>query len=301
MNTEDQDCGHSGNDEIELSIADKWILSRLQHTVAAVSKSLDGYRFDHAAQSIYEFIWTEYCDWYLELSKPVLNAESSCEAAKRGTRKTLIDVLEALLRMTHPIMPFITEEIWQRVAPLAGIEEKTIMLQPYPVSESSLVNNDAENQIQWLKQFILGIRQIRGEMNISPGKPLPVMLENASEQDKTNLELTRHYLDFLAKTESVTLLNQDEDAPESATALVGNMKILIPLAGLIDKQAELDRLNKEIGKISAEMKRLEGKLGNPNFVDKAPEAVVSKEKTKLASAQEAFSHLNDQLNKISAL
>ena len=301
MNTEDQDCGHSGNDEIELSIADKWILSRLQHTVASVSKSLDGYRFDHAAQSIYEFIWNEYCDWYLELSKPVLNAESSSEAAKRGTRKTLIDVLEALLRMTHPIMPFITEEIWQRVAPLAGIEEKTIMLQPYPVSESSLVNNDAENQIQWLKQFILGIRQIRGEMNISPGKPLPVMLENASEQDKTNLELTRHYLDFLAKTESVTLLNQDEDAPESATALVGNMKILIPLAGLIDKQAELDRLNKEIGKISAEMKRLEGKLGNPNFVDKAPEAVVAKEKTKLASAQEAFSHLNDQLNKISAL
>ncbi len=301
MNTEDQDCGHSGNDDIELSVADKWIISRLQETSAAVTKSLDNYRFDHAAQSIYEFIWNEYCDWYLELSKPVLNSDSSSEAAKRGTRKTLIDVLEALLRLTHPIMPFITEEIWQRVAPLSGIDAKTIMLQPYPVSDDKLVDHESEKQIQWLKQFILGIRQIRGEMNISPGKPLPVILENASDRDKSILDITRHYLDFLAKTESVTLLNPDENAPESATALVGNMKILIPLAGLIDKQAELDRLNKEIGKISGEIKRLEGKLGNPNFVDKAPEAVVAKERDKLAAAQEAFSHLNGQLEKITAL
>ncbi len=300
MNTETQDCGYSGNTDIELSIADRWILSKLQNTVASIARAIDNYRFDHAAQSIYEFVWNEYCDWYLELSKPVLNNEDASEAAKRGTRKTLVDVLETLLRMTHPIMPFITEEIWQRVAPLAGNNDATIMLQPYPEADDALIDELAETEMEWVKQFILGIRQIRGEMNISPGKPLPVLLENASEQDKTNLENTRHYMNFLARTESITVLGE-EVAPESATALVGKMKILIPLAGLIDKEAELERLNKEIGKISADVERTEKKLSNPNFVDKAPEAVVQKEKDKLAHAQEALSNLKIQAEKISSL
>lgn len=305
MNTEGHDCGYSGNDEVEYSIADRWIRSKLQDTVEAITKALEGYRFDHAAQAIYEFVWNEYCDWYLELSKPVLNDDSASEAAKRGARKTLVDVLEALLRMTHPIMPFITEEIWQKAAPLAGIgpenELASIMLRPYPVADESLQDAVAETEMEWLKQFILGIRQIRGEMNISPGKPLPVLLENASESDKANLEATRHYLNFLAKTESVTVLPDTEEAPESAIALVGKMKVLIPLAGLIDKEAELERLNKEIGKIEADMKRTEGKLSNANFVDKAPEAVVQKEKDKLAKANDALAQLREQVEKISSL
>jgi valyl-tRNA synthetase len=301
MNVEGQDCGYSGNGEIELSIADRWIRSKLQNTVESITRALEGYRFDHAAQSIYEFVWNEYCDWYLELSKPVLNDDSASEASKRGTRKTLVDVLEALLRMTHPIMPFITEEIWQKAAPLAGIEAPTIMLRPYPVADSSLVDSKAETEMEWLKQFILGIRQIRGEMNISPGKPLPVLLENTSDTDKTNLQATRHYLNFLARTESITVLSETDDAPESAIALVGKMKLLIPLAGLIDKDAELERLNKEIGKIEADVKRTKGKLSNPNFVDKAPEAVVQKEKEKLAKAQDALTQLQEQVDKISSL
>jgi len=301
MNTESHDCGYSGNDEVEYSIADRWIRSKLQDTVAAITKALEGYRFDHAAQAIYEFVWNEYCDWYLELSKPVLNDDSATDAAKRGTRKTLVDVLEALLRMTHPIMPFITEEIWQKAAPLTGIDAPTIMLRPYPVADDLHRDTVAEAEMEWLKQFILGIRQIRGEMNISPGKPLPVLLENASASDQGNLEATRHYLNFLAKTESVTVLSASDEAPESAIALVGKMKVLIPLAGLIDKQAELERLNKEIGKIEVDVKRTEGKLSNPNFVDKAPEAVVQKEKDKLAKAREALNNLQAQVSKISNL
>ena len=301
MNTEGHDCGYSGNDEVEYSIADRWIRSKLQDTVEAITRALEGYRFDHAAQAIYEFVWNEYCDWYLELSKPVLNDDLATEAAKRGTRKTLVDVLEALLRMTHPIMPFITEEIWQKAAPLTGVDAPTIMLRPYPAADDSHRDAVAEAEMEWLKQFILGIRQIRGEMNISPGKPLPVLLENASESDQVNLEATRHYLNFLAKTESVTVLSAGEEAPESAIALVGKMKVLIPLAGLIDKEAELERLNKEIGKIEADMKGTEGKLSNPNFVDKAPEAVVQKEKDKLAKASDALTQLREQVEKISAL
>jgi len=301
MNTEGHDCGYSGNDAVQYSIADRWITSKLQDTVEAITRALEGYRFDHAAQAIYEFVWNEYCDWYLELSKPVLNDDTASEAAKRGTRKTLVDVLETLLRMTHPIMPFITEEIWQKAAPLAGIEAPTIMQQPYPVADKALQDAEAETEMEWLKQFILGIRQIRGEMNISPGKPLPVLLENASDSDRANLEATRQYLNFLAKTESVTVLSGNDEAPESAIALVGKMKVLIPLAGLIDKEAELERLNKEIGKIKADMKRTEGKLSNTNFVDKAPQAVVQKEKDKLTKANDAITQLREQVQKISKL
>jgi len=302
MNAEGKDCGHNeANQEISLSIADRWILSKLQKTIELVTRSINTYRFDHASQSIYEFVWNEYCDWYLELSKPVLTDDNASEAAKRGTRKTLVEVLETLLRVTHPVMPFITEEIWQRVAPLAGINDKTIMLQSYPISDASLMDDQAEIEMEWVKHFILGIRQIRGEMNISPGKPLPILLEGASDQDKANLKNTEHYFHFLARTESITILNDSDTAPESAMALVGKMKILIPLAGLIDKEAELERLNKEVSKIATNVDRIEKKLSNAKFVDKAPEAVVNKEKAKLAADKEALINLNEQIAKISDL
>ncbi|MGD2117035.1 MAG: valine--tRNA ligase [Chromatiales bacterium] len=299
MNTEGQDCGQNG--DISLTIADRWIVSKLQKTTKTVTDAIEGYRLDQAAQAIYEFVWNEYCDWYLELSKPVLNDDNASDAAKRGTRKTLVEVLESLLRLTHPIMPFITEEIWQRVAPLAGIEADTIMLQPFPETDATLQDATAEADMEWLKQFILGIRQIRGEMNISPGKPLPVLLENTTRDDLDKLGHTQHYLHFLARTESIDVLSEDDKAPESAMSLVGNMKILIPLAGLIDVQAERQRLEKEIGKTDAEVERIEKKLANPNFVDKAPQAVVQKERDKLEAMRQALQNLQAQLRKISVL
>ncbi|WP_428609044.1 valine--tRNA ligase [Sedimenticola sp.] len=300
MNTEDQDCGQSGG-ELELSMADRWILSRLQSTIGTVSEATDGYRFDHAAKAIYEFTWNEYCDWYLELSKPVLTGDSASEAAKRGTRHTLVTVLETLLRVAHPIMPYITEEIWQRVAPLAGVSGETIMTQPFPREDEARVDPAAVAEMEWVMQFILGIRKIKGEMNIAPSKPLPVLLQNAGPEDQARLARNRHYLDFLARLESATLLGSEDEAPESAMALVGGMKLLIPMAGLIDKEAELARLNKEIGKLKENIARIEGKLNNPKFVDKAPEAVVQKERDKLADEIAALEKLEQQLQKIQAL
>ena len=299
MNTEDQDCGLEG--ELERSVADQWILSRLQGTKQAVADAIEGYRFDHAAQAIYEFTWNEYCDWYLELSKTVLNSDSSSEAAKRGTRRTLVRVLESILRLAHPIMPFITEEIWQQVTTLAGKKGETIMNQPFPTHRTPLVSEEAEREMEWVMQFILGIRKIKGEMNIPPGKPVPVLVRNSSVQDRDWLASNRQYLDFLARTESVEILEGEEEAPESATALVGEMEVLIPLADLIDKEAELARLEKEIGKLQQEVERTEKKLSNPNFVDKAPAPVVQKEKDKLEEARAAWKRLGDQANKIRAM
>ena len=299
MNAEDQDCGLEG--ELERSVADQWILSRLQGTKQAVADAIEGYRFDHAAQAIYEFTWNEYCDWYLELSKTVLNSDSSSEAAKRGTRRTLVRVLESILRLAHPIMPFITEEIWQQVTTLAGKKGETIMNQPFPTHRTPLVSEEAEREMEWVMQFILGIRKIKGEMNIPPGKPVPVLVRNSSVQDRDWLASNRQYLDFLARTESVEILEGEEEAPESATALVGEMEVLIPLADLIDKEAELARLEKEIGKLQQEVERTEKKLSNPNFVDKAPAPVVQKEKDKLEEARAAWKRLGDQANKIRAM
>jgi valyl-tRNA synthetase len=299
MNTENQDCGLDG--EISLSAADQWILSRLQETIKTVTDAIEGYRFDHMAQAIYDFTWNEYCDWYLELSKTVLNSDTATEAQKKGTRNTLIKVLENLLRLAHPIIPYITEEIWQRAAPLAGVEGETIMLQPYPAHDSSWINQQASDDINWAMQFILGVRRIKAEMNIAPGKPVPVLLSQASAADEARLQSARPYINFLAKTQSIELLEPDAGEPESAIALVGEMKILIPLAGLIDKDAELARLQKEIDKLDKEVKRLNGKLSNANFIDKAPEAVVNKERDKLAEAEKALAHLAEQAEKIKAL
>ena len=300
MNTEGQDCGRNG-DEMERSLADRWILSRLQRTKQTVNDAIDGYRFDHAAQAIYEFTWNEYCDWYLELSKTVLNDENAPESARRGTRRTLVRVLESLLRLTHPIMPFITEEIWQRVAPLAGKSGDTIMNEPFPSCRAPLVNDGAEREMQWVMQFILGIRKIKGEMNIAPGKPVPVLLADTSDTDRALAGRHRPYLDFLARTESIQVLGDGDEGPESATALVGKMKVLIPLAGLIDKDAEIARLEKEIARLRGDLERTEKKLQNPNFADKAPPAVVQKEQDKLTTARSALTDLASQLRKIQAL
>ncbi|NKN33931.1 valine--tRNA ligase [Marichromatium bheemlicum] len=300
MNTEGEDCG-AGGGALELSAADRWIRARLAETTATVTDAIDHYRFDHAAQAIYEFTWNAFCDWYLELCKPVLTGAEASDAAKRGTRHTLVHTLETLLRLAHPIMPFITEEIWQKVRPLAGVEGETIMLAPYPKVDAAAADPEAVAEIEWVQQFVLGVRRIKGEMNIAPGKQLPVLVTNASAQDRARLESARHYLDFLARTESVTVLDDPAAAPESAIALVGEMKVLIPMAGLIDKAAELKRLDKEIERLENDVKRTEGKLANPNFVDKAPAAVVDKERAKLEDHSRAIAELRAQRARIAAL
>jgi len=316
MNTEAHADDLAG--DIELSAADKWIISRLQETTKTMTEAVEGYRFDHMAQAIYDFTWNEYCSWYLELSKTVLNSDNASDEAKRGTRRTLIQVLESILRLAHPIMPYITEEIWQRVAPLADIggdvqgstsvaggrtpkATETIMLQPYPQYDEGLINSEAQAEMEWAMECILGIRRIKAEMNIAPGKPVPVLLSNTTDTDRDRLADARPYLDFLAKTESVDVLAEGEEGPESAIALVGDMKILIPLAGLINKDAEMARLQKEIDKLEGEVKRLDGKLSNANFVDRAPEAVVQKERDKLTEAQSALDNLQQQAEKIRTL
>ena len=298
MNTEEQDNGLS-DAPCTYTQVDRWIISRLNQVTAVTSNAIDNYRFDLAAQAIYEFTWNEYCDWYLELAK--ISLQSDDAALQRGTRKTLLTVLESILRLAHPIMPYITEEIWQRVAPLAGINAESIMLQPYPVADEARIDNNAVAEINWVMSFILGVRRIRGEMNIAPGKPLPVLLQNGSVTDQDYLSNSSAYLKRLGRLESITWLNSDEITPESAIALVGELKILIPMAGLIDKEAELARLEKEIQKIKNDLPRIEGKLSNPTFIDKAPPEVIDKEKAKLADLLSNLNNLEQQQTKIQSL
>ena len=299
MNAEGFDNGLNANDEIELSVSDKWIISRLQQVEAEVERHFNQYRFDLAANLLYEFTWSEYCGWYLELSKPVLNNDNASDAQKRGTRRTLVRVMETLLRLLHPMVPFITEEIWQTVAPLAAKEGDTIMNQPFPQSDESKIDQDSLEQLAWIQDFILGIRRIRAEMDIAPGKPLPVLLSDGDSSDVNKIKEHALLIKSLARLESITWL--EGEAPEAAIALVGKLKLLIPLAGLIDKDAELTRLNREIEKLDKEMGRLAGKLNNKNFVDRAPEAVVAKEKEKLGVAQESLQQLKAQAEKIKTM
>jgi len=298
MNCENEDCGLAPNAEVELSLADRWINSALQETAAEVARSIDNYRLDMASQALYEFIWNEYCDWYLELSKPVLWDEHASAAAKRGTRKTLIQVLETWLRLLHPLMPFITEEIWQTVAPLAGKSGATIMLQPYPVADEKGVDTAANADIEWLKGVIVGVRNIRGEMNIPPGKALILMLANGSEHDQSRLDANAQFLKKLAKLDDIIWLAAGEEAPVAATALVGELEILVPMADLIDKDAELARLGREVEKLEKDVARIQGKLGNASFVDKAPAAVVEKEREKMQAQQQALDKLQEQAQRI---
>lgn len=299
-NTEGKDTG-AGDEPTELSSVDRWIISALQRTEAEVGRQLEAFRFDLAAQALYEFIWDEYCAWYLELVKPVLWDETASLERQRGTRRTLVRVLETALRLAHPFMPFITEEIWQRVAPLAGKSGPTLMLQPWPEFNPERLDEAAEGDIEWVKAFMLGIRQIRGEMNISMAKRIDVVLGNASESDLRRLADNEPLLKKLAKLESVRVLAAHEEAPLSATTLVGDMQVLVPMAGLIDKDAELARLDKEIGKLDGEVKRVGGKLGNAGFVDKAPPEVIDKERAKLAEAEQAKARLMEQRERIASL
>jgi len=296
MNTETLDDG-----DTEFSAADRWIAARLNHTVNAVHEHFASYRLDLAAHAIYEFTWHEFCDWYLELSKPVLQTEGAPASLQRGTRKTLIDVLESILRLVHPLMPFITEEIWQQVAARANIEGDTIMLRPYPEASGCPQDSKAVDDIEWVKQFILGIRQIRGEMDISPGKKLPVLLQGASDADRQRAESQALLLQRVGRVESVSVLAAGEQPPAAATALLGDLRLLVPMKGLIDVDAERARLDKRMDKVRADLARTNGKLGNENFVNNAPLEVVTQERERAAEFQKTIAQLTEQLEKLQEL
>ena len=297
MNTEEQDCGFAGG-ELQFSLADRWITSQLQLTIQELRHAMDTYRFDQAAGVLYEFIWNQFCDWYLELTKPVLWHGS--EAEQRATRHTLVTVLETLLRLAHPIMPFMTESIWKSVAPLAGINEDTLMLQAYPAFDAAKVDEIALADQEWVKQFIVSVRNIRAEMNVAPSVPLTVLLK-ADATDSQRAADNEAFLKSLAKLESITVLAATDAEPLSVKKLIGNTELMIPMAGLIDKEAELARLAKEVEKLEKECGRIEGKLGNEAFVAKAPEAVIAKEREKLADYQSQLVKLKEQQETIKSL
>ena len=297
MNTEEETVTRPSNND-DFSRADIWIRSRLQDTLKKVDEAVATYRFDLVSQAIYDFFWNEYCDWYLELSKPALWDESATTEQKNATRFTLLDILEQSLRMVHPLMPFITEEIWQKAAPQLGIEGDTVMLQPYPEIDEGSIDANVDKEIEWLKGVIVAIRNIRGELNISPATKIKVLLTRGCEQDKQLLGSNSQFLITLAKLESVTWLEDPEAAPLASMQVIGEMDVLVPMAGLIDISAELDRLGKEQDKLKKEIGRLSGKLGNAKFVDNAPNEVVAKEREKLSNAETTLIQLQDQMQKL---
>ena len=285
------------NFKADTSTPDKWILSRLQHTKNSVKKHLADYRLDLMSQTLYEFVWHDYCDWYLELSKPLLGNEKT----KPGCQATLIKVLSEILTLLHPVIPFITEEIFEQCRNFTNDSSERLIVKPFPIVDEALYCAPAESEIVWLQDFILGIRQVRGEMNIPPGKILPCFIQNLNSQDEVFVSNNMSILLTLGKLENITQLNKNEPAPESATTLVGEMRVLIPLTGLIDKNQEITRLNKEINKLTLKQRQFSGKLSNEKFITAAPRAVVEKERQKLALVKQALDDLKLQLDKISAL
>jgi valyl-tRNA synthetase len=301
MNTESKDVAATLLDKTQLSIADKWIISRFEHAAKEIETAMADYRFDIASQTLQEFIWNEYCDWYLELSKPILWDDGNNPERAATTRRVLLSTLEKSLRLLHPFMPFITEEIWQRIAPMLQIDGPSIMLQPYPEFEISNLDTDAEASIEWIKGVIIAIRNIRGEMDVSPAKSINCFLRKGSEIDQTRLNAFRPYLEKLAKLKSIQWIDENKDAPAAATQLHGNLEILVPLEGLIDVAAERVRLEKEIGRLQDRLKAVFGKLNNTKFIDNAPEAVVTKEKEKEKQMSITLAAYQQKLEQLASL
>ncbi len=301
MNCEDKPVGGASISAEHFSAADRWISSRFEQTAASVEESMALYRFDLASQALHEFVWNEYCDWYVELSKPVLWDEENNPQEAAATRWMLLNIMEKSLRLMHPFMPFITEEIWQRIAPLLSIHGESIMLQPYPQPDDSNVDQVAEQNIEWIKGIIVAIRNIRGEMDISLAKAIPVFLNKGDDGDRARLEEYRHYLLKLAKLDSIQWLDVEQELPAAATQLHGGVEILVPMAGLIDVDAERTRLEKEIAKLDKGMKAVSGKLNNKKFMDNAPEAVVAKERDKAEQMSTALTALREKLEQLLTL
>jgi len=298
MNTETHDLAAAG---AEFSLADRWIRSRLKDMLGRIETGFADYRLDVVANAVYEFTWHEFCDWYVELSKTVLQSESASEGAKRGARITLITTLETLLRAMHPLAPFISEEIWQRIRVLAGVSGETIMRAEFPRAESIATDRQAEPEMRWVMDFILGVRQIHGEMDIPMARKFEVLLQNASARDLEYLGRNLHYLVRLGGVEAPRALKEGEAAPISAVALLGNLEILVPMKGLIDPDAELERLAKRKRKAEIEFSKLEAKLGNSQFAQNAPPEIVAKDQQRLEELRTEIGQLSAQTDRVNKL
>jgi len=277
------------SDTIELSFVDRWIVSRLQTAEAAVEAGLRDYRFDLAARAVYELVWDEYCDWYIELAKVQLQSGSG--AQQRGTRRTLVRVLEAILRLAHPFIPFITEELWQKAAPLADKTGESVMLAPYPRAQSDLIDNSAEGEVAELKKLTDACRNLRGQMNLPPGQRIPLLAVG----DSARLTSFFPYLRALARLSEATVVDilPDTDAP---TAIVDETRLMLHIK--VDRAEERARLEKEIARVEGEGAKARTKLGNTGFVERAPAAVVAQERERLAAFEATLQKLRDQLDKL---
>jgi len=301
MNTEPHATDTAAG-EAELSVADRWIRARLGATVHEVRRSLEGYRFDLAAQAAYEFVWYEFCDWYLEIAKASLQSPETSPEAKRGARRTLAEVLEATLRLLHPLMPFITEEIWQRAAPLAGRTGPSVMLEAYPRTADFPADPDADRQVAAFKAVVLGIRQIRGELDVPHSRATPVFVRSDRDGDAAAIAALAPAIARVANLESVTLIESEADQPPCAIAIVDGRSVLAPFARLVDDvSAEIARLDKRRAKAEQERERCAAKLGNSSFVANAPAEVVAQEQARIAEFDRQLAQLGEQRRRLAAL
>ncbi len=297
LNTEGNEC-NDGAQDIDLSAPDIWIMSRLQETTREVRDALSGYRFDLASQAMYRFAWDEYCSWYLELAKIRLSLPGLSEAGARGTRRTLVEVLETLLRLLHPIVPFITETLWGALRPVSGKTGDTIMREPYPQPDEHAVSPEAHDELTWLMAVIEGVRTLRGEMGVAPGRMLPVHFSGGTATDLERVRQFSPYIEALARASSIEWTSAASIAPESAIALVGSLKVLVPLPDATDKEAELSRLSKEIDKTLRDLERSQKKLSNRDFVERAPAPVIDEERRRVDSFARRLTQLEGQKARI---
>ena len=300
MNCEEQVIGIDARQDL-WELPEQWIVSRLQKAEQAVQTAFSTYRLDLAAQAIYEFIWNEYCDWYVELTKPVLNDENVSIERKAEVRRVLLAVMEASLRLAHPLMPYLTEEIWQTLAPKLNISGETIMLAQYPVADEAKINEQAEADMQWLQGLIGAVRNIRGEMGLGNARLLPVLLQNTTDAEKAQITRIEALFKALAKVESITFLADGEQPPLSSSSVVGHVSVFVPMKGLIDPKAELGRLQKDLDKVQKQHDQIATKLSNEGFVAKAPAAVVEGEKVKLAEFADQLAKIKANMEQIAAL
>ncbi|MBW5802628.1 valine--tRNA ligase [Coxiella endosymbiont of Ornithodoros amblus] len=299
INTQEKDL--NPEKPLSYSAADEWIRTRLQQTIKNAEEALSQYRFDLLAQTLYEFTWNEYCNWYVEFAKCILYDEQAKPAELRGTRAALLEVLEILLRLLHPIMPFITEEIWQTIAPLAGREGKNIMVESWPQFNTHEMNYDAKVEIEWVKNIITAIRTLRAEIGISPAKRTPVIFGKGDEKDKKQISKMQFYIKTLGKVSQLSFARPDDSFSVTATSIVERLEIHIPLAGVIDKQTEIARLKREISKLQKEEEKSLKKLDNPNYLQRAPQEIVEKERLSLKKTQNALKKLQSQYASIESL
>ncbi|HIB82883.1 MAG: valine--tRNA ligase [Gammaproteobacteria bacterium] len=285
----------------QLGPAERWVISRLQQVAGDVSHSVSQYRFDQVAQTLHSFVWDEFCSWYLEIAKIELGDDSLSADRKLGVMETLVQVLDASLRLLHPIMPFITDTLWRRIARRVGADGPTIMTQPYPVEQTELIDQGSIDSLQWVQSVVSAVRNIRGEINIDPRRPLPALLRGGDSTDAERSATFNRLIVELARLASLDYVTEDSQIPECATAVVGTLTVLVPMGAVIDREAELERLSREIRKLNEDLARTQGKLSNPNFVDKAPVDIVSKERERLESTRSAIAQLQAQQNRVEQL